>query len=83
MSCSLSNSSSNEQLSASLEVLVNLYRDNVPAQTWARSLVHHDTFQKRLVSLLSNKSVGVILTSLHLLAILSLNEKLGEKVSPN
>ncbi len=78
----LSSSSNNDQLSVSLNVLVNLYRDNVPAQTWAISNPQHDAFQKKLVSLLPNKSVAVIIASLHLLAILSLKEKLGEKVSP-
>lgn len=79
----LSASSDTDLLFLSLEVLVNLYQDNIPAQAWAKSQEQYDSLQKRLMMLLSNKSVSVILASFHLLAVLSLKEKLGEKVRIN
>lgn len=74
-------SDNEEQLSLCLEVLVSLHCGRVPVQAWTKSQYQYETFQKKLVTLLSNNSVGIILASLHLLAMLSLREKLGEKVS--
>ena len=79
----LSSSSDNDQILLSLEILINLYKENLSAQMLIKNSPHYETFQHKLVSLLSNKCVGIILTSLHLLALLSLKERLGEKVSLN